>query len=66
MPNTKDPLYLGGALNAQRPEPRPAKKYLPFDPDGRPCCDQAVPARCVCIARFVCPVHGDNCFGSHD
>lgn len=61
-----NPFYLGGVLVTQDPKPRPPSKFLPFKPNGKPCCEKAVRAQCVCIARYVCPVHGDNCWGNHD
>jgi hypothetical protein len=64
------PTYLGDATKAQQPAKRaleqaPAQQsYRPTS--AAPCCAQAVRAKCVCIARWVCPVHGDHCFGSHE
>ena len=50
-------------LASQEPAPR-VERYQPTGP-GR-CCEQAKPARCVCVASWKCPVHGSWCWGSHD
>lgn len=38
------------------------RDYLSF----RSCCPLAVGEFCVCLEKLVCPVHGSQCYGSHD
>ncbi len=30
------------------------------------CCERAMSKKCVCIQCIYCPIHGQQCHGSHD
>lgn len=50
-----------------RPEPvRTAPPVASTCVDPYACCAAAVPLRCVCVAAFTCPAHGERHRGSHE